>query len=141
MGENMKMFERLAAARYESGLSMRDLAKATGISNSIVSRIMTGKIVEPSFYKIVKICSALNIPLDDLAKTDIPRAYSEAQRKAMAEVSRRTWKNPESAAKMKKAHIKSAERLNAKLTTQDRKHIGERGAITRASRKMTKTIE
>lgn len=66
----MKLHDLIAAARAESGVSLRVLGAETGISHSVLHQIETGHIVQPSFRNVVKISRALDLRLDDLAKTE-----------------------------------------------------------------------
>ncbi len=66
----MVLSEMIALARDVKGLSLRDLEKATGISNALLSQIETGKVREPSWRNMVKIAKALDLDLDRLAKCE-----------------------------------------------------------------------
>lgn len=66
----MKLHNFIAAAREKRGVTLRWLEDQTGISNGSLSQIETGKISEPSFRNVVKISRALDLRLDDLAKTE-----------------------------------------------------------------------
>jgi transcriptional regulator with XRE-family HTH domain len=66
----MKLHEAIAYARDVKGMTLRQLEKATGISNALLSQIETGHIQEPSFRNVVKIAKALGLKLDKLARTD-----------------------------------------------------------------------
>lgn len=67
---SMKLCEALAYARECKGLTLRELEKATGIDNALLSQIETGHIKSPSFRNVVKISKALGLSLDRLAQTD-----------------------------------------------------------------------
>lgn len=62
-----KLHLALKGARARAGLSLREVEKMTGISNSLISQIETGYVVEPSFRNIVKLSVILDINLDYLA--------------------------------------------------------------------------
>lgn len=66
----MKLGELIAIARECKGMSLRDLEKATGVSNALLSQIETGKIKSPGFWTMVAISRALGITLERMAKTD-----------------------------------------------------------------------
>ena len=56
----------LKFARKVSGLSLRDVAKKTGLSNPYISQLENGHIEEPSFFKIVKLLKLYNLDAGDL---------------------------------------------------------------------------
>ncbi|AMM19241.1 transcriptional regulator [Frondihabitans sp. PAMC 28766] len=56
---------RLRALRLESGMSLRDLARALGISPSAVSQIERG-VRRPSVSRLLAICQVLGRPLADV---------------------------------------------------------------------------
>lgn len=62
-----KLNKAIAGARVRAGLSLREVEKMTGISNSLISQIETGHVVEPSFRNVVKLSVVLDINLDYLA--------------------------------------------------------------------------
>lgn len=66
----MKLHKFIAAAREKRGVTLRWLEAKTGIPNSVLSQVETGKISQPSFRNVVKISRALDVRLDDLAKTE-----------------------------------------------------------------------
>lgn len=66
----MKLHEYIATAREKRGVTLRWLEDKTGINNSLLSQIETGWIAQPSFRNVVKISRALDLRLDDLAKTE-----------------------------------------------------------------------
>lgn len=57
----------LALCREIKGLSLRDVEKATGISNASLSQLETGKH-EPTFSKVVKLADLYGVRLERLAK-------------------------------------------------------------------------
>jgi transcriptional regulator with XRE-family HTH domain len=57
----------LAVARECKKMTLRDLEKATGISNALLSQIETGHVKEPSWRNVVKIAKALDLKLERLA--------------------------------------------------------------------------
>ncbi|NUT57563.1 MAG: helix-turn-helix domain-containing protein [Agromyces sp.] len=57
--------ERLRDARLRQGLSLRGLAKALGVSPSLISQVETGK-TQPSVSTLYAIVSQLGVSLDEL---------------------------------------------------------------------------
>lgn len=66
----MRIGELILVAREINKLSLRDLEKKTGISNTLLSQIETGHIKNPSWRNVVKIAKALNLNLDRLASCE-----------------------------------------------------------------------
>lgn len=66
----MKLGQLIGLARELKGWTLRDLEKATGISNALLSQIETGHVRQPSFQRVVKIAKALGLKLERLAETD-----------------------------------------------------------------------
>ena len=56
---------RLKRLIYYKGFTQEDLSNATGISKTMINGYITGKI-NPSFYKVDKICKALGCSMDRL---------------------------------------------------------------------------
>lgn len=56
---------RLKKLIYYKGFTQEDLSNATGISKTMINGYITGKI-NPSFYKVDKICKALGCSMDRL---------------------------------------------------------------------------
>lgn len=56
----------LKLCRKLKGASLREVEAETGISNAYLSQLETGKIKEPSFSIIMKLCKFYNIKVDDL---------------------------------------------------------------------------
>lgn len=56
----------LKLCRKLKGLSLRDVEEKTGISNAYLSQLETGKIKEPSFSVVVRLCKFYNIAIEDL---------------------------------------------------------------------------
>lgn len=56
---------RLRRIMYAKGLTQNDLSELTGISQTMLSSYITGKVV-PSFMKVDRICRTLNCSMDDL---------------------------------------------------------------------------
>lgn len=57
----------ISLARSIKGMTLRELERATGVSNAMLSQIEHGKVREPSFTTVVKIADALGVPLDRMA--------------------------------------------------------------------------
>jgi transcriptional regulator with XRE-family HTH domain len=64
----MKAGELLALCRELKGLTIRDVERATGISNAFVSQVETGK-ANLGFENAIKLCDFYGISLDRLADT------------------------------------------------------------------------
>jgi len=64
----MEAGELLALCRELKGLTLRDVEKATGLSNAFISQIETGK-VGIGFVNAVKLCDFYGITLERLADT------------------------------------------------------------------------
>lgn len=56
---------RLQRILYSKGMTQEDLASAVGISQTMVSHYISGR-VNPSFTKVYKICRAIGCSMDDL---------------------------------------------------------------------------
>jgi transcriptional regulator with XRE-family HTH domain len=56
---------RLRQAREEKHIGLRELARRLGVSPSLISQIETGKS-EPSVSTLFSICSALNLPVNEI---------------------------------------------------------------------------
>lgn len=54
---------KLKEWRKYRGLSIRDVEKATGISNPLLSQLENGKIKSPSFNIVVKLCEFYKVRL------------------------------------------------------------------------------
>ncbi len=60
----------LKLCRKIKGLSLRDVEAETGISNAYLSQLETGKIKEPSFSIIIRLCKFYKITVDDLLEQE-----------------------------------------------------------------------
>ena len=58
-----------ALSRELKGWTLRDLERATGVSNPLISQIETGKVKDPGFSTVVKISGALGLSLERVART------------------------------------------------------------------------
>ena len=62
----MNLGEYIAEKRKERGMSQRDLATASNVSNAEISRLESGKRKEPSPSVLKEIAKALAIPYQEL---------------------------------------------------------------------------
>lgn len=67
MCDEKTLAELIQYAMDKRDISQADLARKTGLSTAVVSQIVSGKTKNPTFEKVLKISSALNVPLDYLA--------------------------------------------------------------------------
>lgn len=65
----MKLGELIAVGRECKGWTLRDLEREAGVSNALISQIETGKIKDPGFSTVIKLCRALGISIDRAATT------------------------------------------------------------------------
>lgn len=68
----MKLGELISLSRELKKWSLRDLEKASAVSNALLSQIETGKVKDPGFSTVVRICDALGIKIERAAKTARP---------------------------------------------------------------------
>lgn len=66
----MSLGELISVARECKGWSQRDLEKASGVSNPLISQIETGKVRDPGFTTVVRLMDALGLSLDRAAKAE-----------------------------------------------------------------------
>lgn len=76
----MMLGDLIATARECKGWSQRDLERASGVSNPLISQIETGKIRDPGFSTVVRLVDALGLTLDRAAKAE--RAKMEVLRQS-----------------------------------------------------------
>jgi transcriptional regulator with XRE-family HTH domain len=86
--EEMRLGELIAVARECKGMTLRDLEKVSGVSNSLISQIETHKIKNPGFTTVVQLCDALGVSLDRAAsgiraRFDVLRKSESGKRKIM----------------------------------------------------------
>ena len=62
----MALGHAIAYARYEQHLSLRELARLSGVSNGQISNIETGRVKDPSFSVVAKLAKALRLSLNRL---------------------------------------------------------------------------
>lgn len=65
----MKLGELIGIARECRGWTLRDLEKATGVSNAVISQIERGKVKDPGFSTVVRIVNALGIKIERAIET------------------------------------------------------------------------
>jgi transcriptional regulator with XRE-family HTH domain len=65
----MKLGELIAIGRECKGWTLRKLELETGISNALISQIEHGRVKDPGFSTVVKLCRALGISIDRAAST------------------------------------------------------------------------
>lgn len=63
---NPTLAATLARLRQTSGLSLRQLQEATGIDRSVVSRIESGEVTQPSPSTLSRLAKALNVEAGEL---------------------------------------------------------------------------
>lgn len=62
--------ELISIARELKGWTLRDLEKASGVSNPLISQIETGKVRDPGFSTVIRLVDALGLSLDRAAKAE-----------------------------------------------------------------------
>jgi transcriptional regulator with XRE-family HTH domain len=62
--------------RARRGRSMAEVAMAAGISAETLRKIETGRIPTPAFFTVAALAAALDLSLDDLARTVPPPSAS-----------------------------------------------------------------
>jgi transcriptional regulator with XRE-family HTH domain len=65
----MRLGELIAIARECKGWTLRDLEKACGVANPLLSQIETSKVKDPGFSTVVRIADALGISIERVAAT------------------------------------------------------------------------
>lgn len=68
----MRFGELIGIARECKGWTLRDLEKASGVSNALISQIETNKVKDPGFSTAVRLCDALGLPINRAAATVRP---------------------------------------------------------------------
>ncbi len=66
----MLVNKKISALRKEKGMSMTDLARATGITQTSISRYESGKIKKIEEDKLARIADALGVSLEELTGKD-----------------------------------------------------------------------
>lgn len=62
----MKWFEKLKFARKVKGMTLDEVESATIISRSYISEIESGKIKDPSYFKMCELLRIYNLGIEDL---------------------------------------------------------------------------
>jgi transcriptional regulator with XRE-family HTH domain len=62
----------LRKRRLELGLKMEQAAEQCGVDVGTISRMEAGKLPKASFDTWIKVCDALGLDLNDLAKPRVP---------------------------------------------------------------------
>ncbi len=65
-GNDMQWFEKLKFARKIAALSQREVAAKTDMSDAYLCEIETGKITDPSYFKISRLLSLYNLDHSDI---------------------------------------------------------------------------
>lgn len=65
----MRLGELIAIGRECKGWTLRDLEHESGISNALISQIETGKVKDPGFSTVVRLCEALGVSVLRAAET------------------------------------------------------------------------
>src|ERR1700712_4268203 len=69
MQEQNELSQVLRRERSRTNMTVRDLAEATGISSSTISRLETGEIVAPKPQQLQQLARALGIDVEELYAT------------------------------------------------------------------------
>lgn len=72
--------KKIKDIRLSKGVSLRDLAKHTGLTRSFLSQVERGK-TNPSIASLERIAHALNIHLSHFFKEDFPKRFSLIRKK------------------------------------------------------------
>jgi transcriptional regulator with XRE-family HTH domain len=89
----MDVGTRLRELRQERGLSMRSLARLSGLSTNALSMIERGK-TSPSVSTLYKLSEALEVPITAFFRTEPPRqaiVFRKANERSRVEFQRGTW--------------------------------------------------
>ncbi len=63
-GANERLGQDIKFIREQRRFSLRELEKISGVSNSLISQIESGKIKSPGFFTILKLSHALSFSMD-----------------------------------------------------------------------------
>lgn len=66
---SMAMGDKLRYLREQAGLSLRDVENRVGISNAAVSQIETGKIKDPRYSIVMRLCEVYGIEPKELQES------------------------------------------------------------------------
>ena len=90
---SIKVGVRLRDLRQERGMSMRSLARLSGLSTNALSMIERS-LTSPSVSTLYKIADALNIPITAFFRSDFPRqdiVFRKASERSQVDIPRGTW--------------------------------------------------
>jgi transcriptional regulator with XRE-family HTH domain len=73
----MRIGELIAIGRECKGWTLRELEKESGVSNPLISQIETGKVKDPGFATVVRLCEALGISIERAAQTASLKAVKQ----------------------------------------------------------------
>jgi len=78
---SMGLGDQLRYARESRGLTLRDVERQSGIWNPVLSQYEGGKVKQPSFQAIMKLCKVYGLDAKELSvSTKQPRrAYSQSK--------------------------------------------------------------
>lgn len=62
----MALGDQLRFLREKAGLTLREVEKRSGISNPIISQYENGKVKQPSFQAVMKLCDVYGISPQEL---------------------------------------------------------------------------
>jgi len=68
----MKWYEKLKLERERRGLSIRDVARETSISNGHISQIENGQISKPGFFNMLRVLSLYEVDVRDMWAEEPP---------------------------------------------------------------------
>lgn len=91
--KTMDVGVRLRELRTERGLSMRALARLSGLSTNALSMVERGK-TSPSVSTLYKLSEALEVPITAFFRTEPPReaiVFRKADRRSRVEFQRGLW--------------------------------------------------
>jgi transcriptional regulator with XRE-family HTH domain len=91
--QTMDVGTRLRELRQERGLSMRSLARLSGLSTNALSMIERGK-TSPSVSTLYKLSEALEVPITAFFRTEPPRqgiVFRKANERSRVEFQRGLW--------------------------------------------------
>lgn len=68
----VKLGVLIAVARECKGWTLRDLERAAGVSNALISQIETGKVKDPGFSTVIRLADALGLSIERVAASVRP---------------------------------------------------------------------
>ena len=86
--------KKMQEIRATVGLSYKDLAAATGISESTITKLFGGFQINPSSETIIKIAEALNCGVDDFLERDTEPTSAYYLDRKTAELAQQIANNP-----------------------------------------------